>query len=142
GALAGTGSVPLLGMGLAYAAVTAFYLVAFALSFGVAGAPTSHAASATRTLAGLKQALGYVLRMPEQLGAFSVAFLVNLLAYPFFLGLLPYVAKEVYAIGQTGLGYLAAAFASGALIGSLAVGGSRAARAAGRVMLVSSVIWF
>ncbi len=42
-------------------------------------------------------------------GAMALAFLVNLLAFPFVLGLLPYVAKDVYAVGQTGLGYLAAA---------------------------------
>jgi len=71
-----------------------------------------------------------------------MAFLVNLLAFPFFLGLLPYVAKDVYGIGQSGLGYLAAAFASGALAGSLVVGASRLPLRAGRVMLWSGAAWF
>ncbi|MFY9315437.1 MAG: hypothetical protein WAO95_07740, partial [Burkholderiales bacterium] len=39
GALTGTGGVALLGMGPAYAAVTALYAVAFLCSLGVAGAP-------------------------------------------------------------------------------------------------------
>src|SRR5947209_1566500 len=69
GALAGTGAVAFVGMGPAYALVTALYVGAFVLSLGVAGSPPSHGASATKTLAGLKQAVGYVLRMPEQLGA-------------------------------------------------------------------------
>ena len=51
-----------------------------------------------------------------------MAFLVNLLAFPFFLGLLPYVAKDVFGVGQAGLGWLAGAFWSGALIGSVVVG--------------------
>jgi hypothetical protein len=142
GALAGTGSVAFIGMGPAYVIVTALYVAAFVLSLGVEGAPTSHEASATKTLAGLKQAVGYVLRIPEQIGAFWVAFLVNFLAFPFVLGLLPYVAKEIYAIGQTGLGYLAASWACGALIGSLAVSGNRRPLPAGRAMLISAGIWF
>ena len=142
GALAGTASVALIGMGPAYAIVTALYVGSFVLSLGVAGSAPARGTSATKTLAGLKAAVGYVWRMPEQLGAFSIAFLVNLLAFPFFLGLLPYVAKDVYAIGQTGLGYLAASWASGALVGSLVVGGGRMRLAAGRVMLVSGVLWF
>jgi MFS family permease len=84
----------------------------------------------------------YVWEKPDLLGAFSMAFLVNLLAYPFFLGLLPYVAKEVYGIGQSGLGYLAGAFATGALAGSLVVSTNRVPLRAARVMLVSGALWF
>ena len=147
GALAGTGGVALIGMGPAYVVVTAMYLVSFALSLGVAGPPprsggASAEAAAARTLSGLRQAVGYVWHKPDQLGAFSIAFLVNLLAFPFFLGLLPYVAKEVYAVGQSGLGYLAASFASGAFAGSLLLGAGRAPWRAGRVMLVASGVWF
>lgn len=53
-----------------------------------------------------------------------------------------YVAKDVYGIGQSGLGYLAGAFALGALAGSLVVGASRLPLQAGRVMLCSAVAWF
>jgi predicted MFS family arabinose efflux permease len=147
GALAGTGGVALIGMGPAYAVVTAMYVAAFLLSLGVAGsrprAPESKVdAAAVKALAGLRQAVLYVWNKPDLLGALSMAFLVNLLAFPFFLGLLPYVAKDVYAIGQSGLGYLAAAFATGALAGSLVVGASRLPLRAGRVMLWSGAIWF
>jgi len=72
-------------------------------------------AKADQFFAGLQQGVRYVWEKPDLLGAFSMAFLVNLLAYPFFLGLLPYVARDVYGIGQSGLGFLAGAFATGAL---------------------------
>jgi len=72
----------------------------------------------------------------------SIAFLVNLLAFPIFLGLLPYVARDVYEIGQAGLGYLAAAFATGALAGSLLLGANRLRLRAGRAMLWGSAAWF
>ncbi|MGH8734540.1 MAG: hypothetical protein ACREVB_12705, partial [Burkholderiales bacterium] len=55
---------------------------------------------------------------------------------------LPYVAKEVYAAGQAGLGWLAAAFWSGALAGSLVVGAGRFPLRAARAMLWNGVLWF
>ena len=140
GAVAGTAGVALIGMGPVYAIVTAMYVAAFLLSLGVAGGGV-HAIT-ERPLAGLKQGFRYVWTKPELLGAFALAFLVNLLAYPFFLGLLPYVAKEVFALGQYGLGYLAAAFACGALAGSLAVGANRLPLRAARSMLASAAVWF
>jgi len=141
GALAGTGLVAFMGMGAAYVVVAGMYVAAFLLSLGVAGHQPSGKPD-PHPVAGLKQAVGYVWTRPELLGPFSLAFLVNLLAYPFVLGLLPFVAKEVYAIGQAGLGQLAAAFWAGALAGSLAVGANRLPLRAGRTMLVFGVLWF
>ena len=146
GALAGTGGVAAFGMGPAYVAVTLFYVASFLLSLGVAGTPQRRpeAPDATRPTPwrDLRGAFAYVWNRPDLLGAMSLAFLVNLLAFPFFLGLLPYVAKEVYAVGQTGLGYLAAAFAAGGLIGSLALSANRLPLRAARTMLVAGAIWF
>jgi Major Facilitator Superfamily len=141
GAIAGTGGVALIGMGPAYVVVTAMYVAAFLLSLGVAGAPTTKRSTA-HPLADLAQAFRYVWNKAELLGAFAMAFLVNLLAFPFFLGLLPYVAKDVYAIGQAGLGWLAAAFWSGALAGSLVVGAARFPLRAARAMLWAAAWWF
>jgi hypothetical protein len=143
GALLGAGGVALIGMGPAYVIVTALYVTAFLLSLGVART-TLHTApgDAGAALARLKEALGYVWAKPDLIGPFSIAFLVNLLAFPFFLGLLPYVAKEVYVIGQSGLGYLAAAFATGALAGSLAISAGHLPLRAGRVMLWNAAAWF
>jgi len=78
-----------------------------------------------------------VWNKPELLGALSIAFLVNLLGYPFFVGLLPYAARDVYGTGQAGLGYLAAAFALGAVAGSLIVWSNRLALRAGRIGMVT-----
>lgn len=143
GAIAGTGGVALIGMGPAYLVVAAIYVAAFLLSLGVTPPPVSAGkANAAEVLAGLRDGVRYVRDSPALLGAFTMAFLVNLLAYPFFLGLLPYVAKEVYGMGQGGLGYLAGAFAVGALLGSLAVGANRVPLPAARVMLASGAVWF
>ena len=140
GAFAGAGGVALIGMGPAYVIVSAMYVVAFLLSLGVAKAPRT--TTVAHPLSDLKDAFRYVWQKPDLLGAFTLAFLVNLLAYPFVLGLLPYAAKEVYAIGQAGLGWLAAAFWSGALAGSLLVGAGTFSMRAARTMLWTGGLWF
>ncbi|HEX6412751.1 MAG TPA: MFS transporter [Burkholderiales bacterium] len=140
GAIAGTGGVALIGMGPAYAVVTAMYVVAFLLSLGVA--KIDAAAAPSHPFTDLKEGFAYVWQKADLLGAFAVAFLVNLLAYPFVLGLLPYVAKDVYAVGLAGLGYLAGAFWLGALLGSMVVGASHFPLRAARAMLWSAGLWF
>jgi hypothetical protein len=147
GALTGTAGVALVGMGLAYTAVAALYATAFFLSLGIASAPrrargAGTSASARAVFAGLQQAVVYVWGKPDLLGALCMAFLINLFAFPFTLGLLPYVAKEVFAMGQSGLGWLAASAAIGALTGSLAVGAGRIRPRAARVMLLTGAAWF
>jgi hypothetical protein len=139
--------VALIGMGPAYGLVTGLYIVAFLLSLGVASPPRrTHPEAvpvpAAHPVADLLQTIRYVRRKPDLLGAFCMAFLVNLLAFPFVLGLLPYVARDIYAVGQSGLGYLAAAFSSGALAGSLIVAANRLPLRPARAMLVAGAAWF
>jgi hypothetical protein len=55
--------------------------------------------------------------------------------------LLPYVAREIYGVGGTGLGYLVASFAVGGLLGSVAVSVRRGI-APGRTMIASCAAWF
>src|SRR4029079_628624 len=130
GALTGTGGVALVGMGPAYAAVAALYLASFLLSIGLAAPGPRARASAVATRArevftGLRQAVAYVWGRADLLGALCMAFLITLFAFPFTRGLLPYVAKEVFAMGQSGLGWLACAAAIGALAGSVPGGGGQ-----------------
>ncbi|OAI51164.1 arabinose ABC transporter permease [Betaproteobacteria bacterium SCGC AG-212-J23] len=140
GALAGAGGVALIGMGAAYVIVTVLYILAVLLTLGVAG-PAARVASA-HPWADLKDGFRYAWHKPDLVATFAMAFLVNLLAYPFVLGLLPYVAKDVYGAGQVVLGYLAASYWSGALAGSIFVGAGRLPRGAARVMLWSAGLWF
>ena len=140
-AFTGAGGVALIGMGPAYALVTVMYVAAFFLSLGIAATHPSRGEE-KHPLVDLKQGFSYVWHKPDLLGAASIAFLVNLLAYPFVLGLLPYVAREVYAVGPAGLGYLAASFSIGALVGSLLVGTSHFPLRAARVMLGAGTVWF
>jgi hypothetical protein len=76
------------------------------------------------------------------MGAMAMAFLVNLLAFPFSLGLLPYVAKNIFLTNQTGLGFLGASFALGGLLASLTLSTHKFKLRASQTMIIASVAWF
>jgi MFS family permease len=149
GALSGAGLVAALGMRWAYSGVVLMYAVSLCLTLAIPSASRSprsttsgdrHPQSVSPWL-DLKEVFAYVLRTPHLSAALWIAFLVNIAAYPLVLGLLPYVAKEIYQTDQTGLGYLAASFSSGGLIGSLVLARYSAVRPA-RWMIVFSAGWF
>ncbi len=158
GALAGAGLSTVLGIGPAYVLVAGFYVASVVLTFGVARrhpvpdpAHTPREASPGVTTAAisspsrgrdLKDGLLHVLRTPELLAPMWLAFLINLTAYPVSNGLLPYVAKNVYVVGASGLGWLVASFAFGGLLGSIATIVTGGPRRPARFMLVFTAIWY
>ncbi len=145
GALAGAGLFATLGIGPAYVGVVALYGISLVLTFGVAGprpSPARPASQPTSSWQELKAGLAFVRNTPEVLALMILAFLVNLTAYPVSMGLLPYVAKEIYAIDQNGLGHLVAGYACGALLGSIIMIMTGGARRPGRFMVLSIVAWY
>ena len=147
GALAGAGLFSVLGLGWAYLFVTVFYVLSLLLTFGVAPGKSAvpggtEVRAPPSSWEDLKQGLAYVWATPQGLATMWLAFFVNLTAYPMTHGLLPYVAKEVYRIDENGLGHLVAAFAGGALVGSIALAiGVRSQRPA-RLMLLTTLAWY
>jgi predicted MFS family arabinose efflux permease len=149
GALAGTGFVAVYGMVPVYIAIVAIYLMAVALTWAAGqNADPGHASQARNTSAPavsawheLKEGLLHVWRTPELRSALSLAALVNLTAFPLTGGLMPYIARDVFAIGQQGLGWLVASFASGALIGSLGISTWGRHLPPARTMLITCLVW-
>ncbi len=145
GALAGAGLFSILGIGPAYIAVVALYGISLALTFGVSPPRPAQsgpgAAPSASPWQELRASFVYIWNAPEVLALLLLAFLVNFTAYPISMGLLPYVAKEIYAIDQNGLGHLVAGYASGALLGSIAMILRRSVRHPSRVMVLCIVAW-
>ena len=151
GALTGAGLSTILGIGYAYVVVTAVYLASLVLTFGISGArlvddpgavPRGAFTLRASTWRDLKDGLVHVLTTPTLLALMWLAFLVNLTAYPVTSGLLPYVARNVYMVDATGLGWLAASFSLGGLLGSITMVMTGGPRRAERSMLVNTVIWY
>jgi predicted MFS family arabinose efflux permease len=157
GALAGAELSTLLGLERTYVLVTSLYSASLALTWGVArrrpvpdpGATlgevsvgVSDAALVPSRRRELKDGLLYVLRTPELLAMMWLAFLINLTAYPISSGLLPYVARRVFLVDATGLGWLAASFALGSLLGSIATVATGGPRRLARSVLVYTALWY
>jgi MFS family permease len=149
GALSGAGLFAAYGMGAAYIVVASFYALGLLLTLCIrdgpkqpqVSVPVDAAAQHASAWRDLIEGIAYVWTRPQLLAAMLMAFLANLTAFPLSNGLLPYVAREIYRVDQTGLGYLVAGWASGALLGSLAVsvnGGIRPAR----MMIISAFAWY
>jgi len=142
GALAGATVYAAIGMGPACLLFSAFYVIGTTLTFCVGPAPGSHGAvTRPSPWAAMREGMVMVWHTPPLLAAMWLAFLVNLTAWPWTLGLLPYFARNVLHVDQAGLGSLVASFSSGALIGSLLVSLLGRRIQPGRFMLVASVIW-
>jgi MFS family permease len=143
GALAGAALFAILGMGWAYVVIALFYGSGFLLTLGV-GAPRS----GTDKLAqvsfwrDLREGMAFIADSPQSLAAMLLAFLVNMTAFPLTSGLLPYVARDIYHLDQTGLGTLVASFATGALVGSLIVSLVGRSLHPARMMLVFAGFWY
>jgi Na+/melibiose symporter-like transporter len=152
GALAGAGMVAAFGMGPAYVAVTAFYLFSAALTWRAGGGTVTSAPAAAGVAApelgrrispwrDLRDGIVHIWNTPRLLALVWFAFLVNFAVFPLTNGLLPYVAREIYRIDQTGLGYLVASVSTGALLGSVAMTRTGIRFGLSRIMLVGAVVW-
>ena len=123
GALFGAGLFSLFGLGVAYIMVSLFYAISFLLTLGVSGIRTNPVGLNRKiqdsVFFNLKQGLIYVWRTPALLAAMWLAFLVNLTVFPVSHGILPYVAKSIYQVDESGLSHLVASYAFGALLGSI-----------------------
>jgi hypothetical protein len=153
GALAGAEISTFLGIGPAYLLVTLFYGASLALTSGVArrrpvADPSRVLGAGAVAVSGpsrgrdLKDGVLFVWRTPALLAPMWLAFLINLTAYPVSNGILAYTAKNVFAVGATGLGWLVAAFALGGLLGSISTIVTGGPRRPERVMLVCTAIWY
>jgi len=145
GALSGAGLVAMMGSGLAYVVVCVVYIVALLLTLNVGVRRLrvlSDNAIALSPLQALRQGFAYVWSTPDVRAATLLAFLMNFAAYPFVGQLLAHVAKNIYGLDQSGLGWMISCFALGALAGSVTLSSRGAWIRPARTMLVGAVLWF
>jgi MFS family permease len=150
GALTGAGLSATLGIGVAYLFVGVAYAASLALTFGVARTRPAPDPSTVSPGAGmrsspyrdLKDGLVHVATTPALLAAMVLAFLINLTAYPITSGLLPYVARQIYLVDATGLGWLVASFSLGGLFGSIFMVVTGRPGRPERSMLVYAAFWY
>jgi Na+/melibiose symporter-like transporter len=143
GALTGAGLVAALGSGVAYVVVCAVYTASLALTLNVGLRRLRVVGEAhVSPMRALRQGFAYVWSTPDMRALMLLAFLMNFAAYPLVGSLLAYIAKDIYGLDQTGLGWLIACFAGGALVGSVAISIHGARIRPARTMLAGAIAWF
>ncbi len=147
GALAGASLFAFFGLGKAYVAVLSLYVAGLVLTIAASMMAAPKARNPVEGAARrshwrqLGAGLSYVWQKPHLHGGMWLAVLVNLTAFPLTGALMPYIARDVFGLDKTGLGFLLASWATGALLGSLTVGLIGGRLALGRTMLLASGVW-
>ena len=143
GALAGAGLVASFGMGPAYAVIASLYGTSLILTLQVKPpAGKRGPVESASPWQDVKDGIAYVWTRGHLLAGMLLACLVNMTAFPLLMNLMPYVAREIYRTDQTGLGYLVASFAAGALCGSLWMTRLGTKVRPARAMLAFCVLWY
>jgi MFS family permease len=148
GALSGAGMFAAFGMAPAYVAITILYALGSLLTWCAKAEPAiageTHpvtAESSGSTWSDLREGVIHIWNTPSLLAIVWLALLFNFTAFPLTNGLLPYVAKELYRLDQTGLGYIVASIGCGALLGAIVMTWFGAEVRLSRLMFISAVIW-
>ncbi len=144
GALSGATLMATLGSGIAYVVICCVYGTSFLLSLNVGIKRLrvlGEEAIPMSPVRALKEGFAYVWSTPDVRAPTLLAFLMNFTAYPLVNALLAHVAKDIYGLDQTGLGWLIASFAIGALLGSILLSMHGARIRAARTMIACALVW-
>lgn len=144
GALTGAAMFAALGMGPAYIVIAALYVGSTILTLCISpAAETAQPPKAERLSLwrDLSDGVSTIWNSPCMRAAMWIAFLVNLTAYPFTGNLLPYIARNIHHTDQTGVGYMSASFAFGALLASMVLSNISGVKLA-RLMILSTAVWY
>ncbi len=148
GALVGSGLFAIVGITVTYIVIVTLFFLGLAFTFAIliqAGEGNSRFSSTTSSRFSpwgeLREGLSYIWNTPHLRAAMWIAVLVNFTAFPLPIGLLPYVAREIFGTDQTGLGYLMASFAIGSLFGSVILGTVGHKVRPARAMIFFAIVW-
>ena len=153
GALTGAGLFAAIGIGPSYVVIAVFYVLGAILTLNAMLAKSQSPVQVRAQAAApdslkkpspwreLREGLVLVWNTPRLLAIVLYALLFNFSVFPLTNGLLPYAAKEIYRVDQTGLGYLVASVAFGAFVGSMSMTRSGMRVELARLMTVSAVVW-
>jgi|TARA_E500000331_G_scaffold341526_1_gene374067 MFS family permease len=148
GALVGSGLFAIVGIMATYLVIVALFCLGLAFTLAIliqldegSGTHPPPVSSRFSPWKELCEGLQYVWKTPHLRAAIWIAVLVNFTAFPLSIGLLPYVAREIFGTDQTGLGYLMASFAIGSLVGSIILGMVGHKVRPARAMIFFAIVW-
>jgi hypothetical protein len=122
-------------------AITLLYLFATFAAFKVDSRAVASKLSGTSIRVGLSQGLRYIRQNDLLPGLIFFSFLIEFSAFPIVNGLMTVIGDELYGLGGTGIGLLAAAASVGTLAGALTISARRDIMIPGRTMVIGAVFW-
>jgi MFS family permease len=141
GSIAGGAMFELLGLDWAYISITVLYLLATLAALKVDSRVAASKVGASSIRSGLSEGLRYIRKSDLLPGLIFFSFLIEFSAFPIVNGLMTVIGDELYDLGGTGIGLLAAAASAGALVGALTLGVRRNVGNPGRIMVIGSIVW-
>ncbi len=141
GSIAGGTIFELLGLDWAYIVITVLYLLSTLASLKVEARIVTSKINSVSIRAGLGAGLRYIRQNDLLPGLIFFSFLIEFSAFPIVNGLMTVISDELYDLGGTGIGLLAATASIGALTGALTLGGKQHIASPGRTMVVGSIVW-
>jgi len=142
GSLAGAGLFATVGLGAAYIGVVAFYTLSLTLTLGTSRVKPDRDGAPFRIVSEVKEGLFFTWQSPRIAALMAFAVLVNLCAFPINMGMLPFTAREVLGMDETGLGQMMAMFGAGALVGSLTIAWTGGPRQRERFVVGWIAVWY
>ncbi|MBN4064440.1 MFS transporter [Dehalococcoides mccartyi] len=141
GSILGGTIFELLGLDWAYIAITILYLLSVLAALKVETRIIPVKVDAASIRSGLAEGLRYIRKSELLPGLIFFSFLIEFSAFPIVNGLMTVIGDELYGLGGTGIGLLAAAASIGALSGALLLGIKRDVANPGRIMILGSISW-
>jgi MFS family permease len=141
GSIAGGTMFELLGLDWTYISITVLYLLATLASLKVDSRVVTSKIGSTSIRSSLSEGLRYIRQSDLLPGLIFFSFLIEFSAFPIVNGLMTVVGDELYDLGGTGIGLLAAAASAGALTGALTLGVKRNVGNPGRILVIGSILW-
>jgi len=141
GSIAGGTIFELVGLDWAYITISILYLLSTLAALKVNSRAVRTKVNTESIKSGLSEGFRYVRQSKLLPGLIFFSFLIEFTAFPIVNGLMTVVGDELYGLGGTGIGLLAAAASLGALSGALALGVRRDIGNPSRIMILGSAIW-
>ena len=124
-----------------YAVIAVLNLSGGVLALSIGSIRNSAQSREDSVFKAMLEGLKYVKGQQVLWGILLLAVIINFTGWPLHTSLMPIFARDVLGTDSAGLGMLMAAFGIGALIGSTIFASMRNLRSAGKLLILSVIVW-
>jgi len=124
-----------------YTVIALLYFSAGILELNIRSRRTTSQSREDSLLRSMLEGLKYVKGQQVLWAMLLLAVIINFTGWPLHTSLMPIFARDILGVDSAGLGMLMAAFGIGALMGSTGLASVRNLKNAGKLLILSVIIW-